>query len=114
MKPTKLPFAVIVVCSLTGCVPAEGGFRDLDRVVADRLGHDVHALRPNENDTGDLEATLRARLARPLDADAAMRIALANNRDLRASLASLGVAAGVLLQSSCSPIRRLDCPIDSH
>ena len=103
MNHSSLPLAAALACSVAHCIPSEGGFRDLDRMVADRLGPDVHAPRAHANDSGDLDPTLRARLAHPLDAEAAMRIALANNRDLRASLASLGVAAGVLLQASLLP-----------
>src|SRR5688500_12386491 len=41
----------------------------------------------------------RALLDAPLDADKAVRIALLNNRDLRARLRELGVARGRLIQA---------------
>ncbi|MCG3173954.1 MAG: Cobalt-zinc-cadmium resistance protein CzcC [Myxococcota bacterium] len=42
-------------------------------------------------------------LEKPLDADAAVRIALLNNRDLRASLREIGVARGQILQAGLPP-----------
>ena len=42
-------------------------------------------------------------LAKPLDADAAVRIALLDNRELRATLREMGVARGQLVQASVLP-----------
>jgi len=53
-------------------------------------------------------ANVRTALAAPLDADAAVRIALANNRALRAELRELGVARGRLLQAGLLPNPRLE------
>lgn len=47
----------------------------------------------------DSDADARALLAAPLDADAAVRVALLNNRALRARLRELGVARGRLIQA---------------
>lgn len=46
---------------------------------------------------------VRAILARPLTADAAVRIAMLNNRELRAVLREVGVARGHLLQAGLLP-----------
>jgi cobalt-zinc-cadmium efflux system outer membrane protein len=58
-----------------------------------------------------------ATLERPLDADAAVRIAIANNRELRATLRELGIDRGRVLQASLLPnpeveidLRRQDDP----
>lgn len=47
----------------------------------------------------DTEDAVRALLKAPLDADAAVRIALVNNRELRASLRELGIERGRLMQA---------------
>ncbi len=51
----------------------------------------------NVEDTS--EEDVKGLLAKPLDADAAVRIALLNNRELRARLRELGVAQGRVLQA---------------
>ncbi len=45
----------------------------------------------------------RRALDRPLDADAAVRVALLNNRELRATLREMGVARGRLVQAGLLP-----------
>jgi len=56
---------------------------------------------------GDVEPAtrddVRRMLQQPLDADAMVRIALLNNRDLRASLRELGIARGELIQAGLLP-----------
>ncbi|HLM72085.1 MAG TPA: TolC family protein [Polyangiaceae bacterium] len=54
------------------------------------------AAQPAPND-------VRGMLARPLTADAAVRIAMLNNRELRAALREIGVARGHLLQAGLFP-----------
>lgn len=67
-------------------------------------------LAPDDFD-GEVETVTNARvrdaLATPLDADTAVRIALANNRELRAELRELGVARGRLLQAGLLPNPRV-------
>ena len=75
-------------------------------VVADIAGHelskDVAALR-----TPDEAAAARAKalslLRRPLTADAAVQIALLNNRGLQAAYNELGIAEAVMVQRSLPP-----------
>jgi outer membrane protein TolC len=50
-----------------------------------------------------ISSDVRGLLARPLTADAAVRIAMLNNRDLRAVLREVGVARGHLLQAGVFP-----------
>jgi outer membrane protein TolC len=47
----------------------------------------------------ETEAAARALLEAPLDADAAVRIAIVNNRELRANLRELGIERGRLMQA---------------
>jgi cobalt-zinc-cadmium efflux system outer membrane protein len=51
----------------------------------------------------ETDESVRQLLQQPLTADAAVRIALLNNRELRASLRDLGVARGRLLQAGLLP-----------
>jgi outer membrane protein TolC len=50
----------------------------------------------------------RRLLTRPIDADAAVRIALLNNRELRATLREVGVARGQLVQAGLLPNPRVE------
>jgi len=62
-------------------------------------------LPPVGSDEVDAETADEARplLARPLTADAAVRVALLNNRELRAALREVGVARGELVQAGVLP-----------
>lgn len=51
----------------------------------------------------DTDESVRQMLQRPLTADEAVRIALLNNRELRATLREIGVARGRLLQAGLLP-----------
>lgn len=71
---------------LVGCVPSQHELRaPVDRTLAE------HHL--------DRGANIDALLAKPLDADAAVKIALANNAHLAATLDELGIAGGELAQA---------------
>ena len=84
------------LCLASGCVSSAIG-EDLREVRT--LAH-VEQLADVEESVDDGTAPdVAAVLAQPLDVDAAVRIALVNNRALRASLRELGVARGRLLQA---------------
>jgi outer membrane protein, heavy metal efflux system len=76
--------------------------RDLERVRA--LGA-VPALPDLRKPTVDstTPSDVQKLLAEPLDAERAVRIALLNNRDLRASLREMGIARGRLAQARALP-----------
>lgn len=86
---------------LTGCVNSASS-SDLDRVR--NLSH-VEALpdtRPGDVDpVADEDA--RELLRDPLDVEGAVRVALLNNRQLRASLREMGIARGRLIQAGRLP-----------
>src|SRR3954466_12190109 len=74
----------LLVLALAACVPATHELRDpVDATLAQRAGL-------------DRKADIAALLAKPLDARAAVRIALANNARLAAALDDLGIAGGDL------------------
>ena len=69
-----------------GCVPAQSELRaPVGRDLDQRMGAHV-----------ELAAPIATLLSRPIDRDAAVRIALANSPRLRAALAELGIAGGEL------------------
>jgi outer membrane protein TolC len=89
-----------------GCASANAS-RDLDAV---RRLAQVPALPEVSNAPVDpvMDDQVRRQLARPLDAEAAVRIALQNNRMLRANLHQLGVARGHLVQAGLLPNPHLE------
>jgi outer membrane protein TolC len=88
------------VLVLSGCATFsnDGGLDAVSALTAERTGQDIRFSKA----TGDIEpaqAELAEMLKQPLSADNAVRIALLNNRGLRASLAELGVAEADLVQA---------------
>ena len=74
---------------------------DLDRL-EELTAHELPASAAEAVDPVT-DAEIERALGRPLTADAAVRVAIANNRALRASLRDLGVERGLLLQASLLP-----------
>src|SRR6185436_865559 len=112
----RVRFCTSLVCALSaGCVAHDSAadraaVRSLVRERAPAL---ASAEQPSADTTGDAAeprpnagpaaTELQQLRARPLTLDNAVRIALANNRELRAQLLGLGVARGQLLQASVFP-----------
>ena len=92
--------AGVLALVLGGCATfsRDGGLDAVSTMASARSGQDVRL--PKASDDGD---TARAELDRllqaPLTADGAVRVAMLNNRGLRASLAGLGVAEADLVQA---------------
>src|SRR5262245_58122939 len=84
------PLAVLALGLLSGCV-AHGTAGDQGAVrhlVRERTQLD---LKPPRLPAGNLDADAQRLLTAPLTLDSAVRIALLNNRELRAELVGLGV-----------------------
>jgi len=77
----------------------DGGMNVVASIVGHDLNKDVVALRTPE-ETQAARARVRALLGRPLTADAAVRIALLNNRGLQAAYNELGLAEAAMVQAS--------------
>jgi outer membrane protein TolC len=97
-----------VSCAL-GCVSSSidadvGRVRELTRV--ERL---PHVADTDVDPAADDDA--RRLLAQPLDADAAVRVALLNNRELRATLREMGIARGRLIQAGLLPNPRAEAEL---
>ncbi len=84
---------------LAGCATfsSDGGIDAVSAATMQRTGQTVQ--RQSSGDLPTIEATLQQLLSRDLGVDAAVQIALMNNRGLQASLAELGVAEADLVQA---------------
>ena len=84
--------ALLVSVLLGGCASfsADRGMDAVSGLTSPALKADVVALR-SEDDIAVADARVAALLKRPLNADAAVQIALLNNRDLQAYYKALGI-----------------------
>ena len=90
-----------VITSLSGCATfsADGGFGIVETIARERaLKQDVKWIRTDE-DAGQSRAIVTKLLAAPLAAEAAVQVALLNNRGLQATYAELGIAEADLVQA---------------
>ncbi|GAB4113982.1 MAG: TolC family protein [Rubrivivax sp.] len=92
--------------ALGGCATfsPDGGFGHVQKAVGERLDPAVElawARRPEDLDR--IERRVTELLARPLDMDAAVQLALLNNRGLQAALADLGITEAEVVQAGRLP-----------
>jgi outer membrane protein TolC len=91
----------LVLLAAPACVASDAGYDDVRKTTAARIRHDV---RWYEHDSESrAQARTRELLAKPLDVDAAVQIALLNNQGLQASFEELGMARGRLVQALSVP-----------
>ncbi|MBI3435098.1 MAG: TolC family protein [Proteobacteria bacterium] len=110
--------ALGALLGLAGCktFSADGGMDAVADIAARELRKDVVAVRtPQEAEA--VRARIAQLLARPLDADAAVQIALLNNRGLQASFNELGIAEARMVGASLPPnpgfsVERLSGPVE--
>ncbi|MEO7733279.1 MAG: TolC family protein [Kofleriaceae bacterium] len=89
---------------LAGCVPSRSAvFGPVDREVQRRLGVSVTWA-----DEPPAASAISAILAKPIDLDAAVRIALARNRRLQARFDELGIAASQVAEATVLPPTTVD------
>ena len=87
--------------ALAGCVSSASS-SDLSRVRD--LSHIEPSLRTAAGDVDPVaDEDARDILRKPLDAEAAVRVALLNNRELRATLREMGIARGRLVEAGLLP-----------
>lgn len=100
----RLPLALAAAVVLGGCATfsQDGGFGAVEQAVQQRTGKAVAWTR-----TADQRDSAAARvgelLAQPLSADAAVQVALLNNRGLQAAFYELGLSEADLVQASRLP-----------
>jgi outer membrane protein TolC len=97
LRPTALGLATVV---LTGCATfsRDGGLDTVSAMTKERTGHPVQFAKPGSKAEAT-EHNIDQLLSKPLTADAAVQIALINNKGLQASLAELGIAEADLVQA---------------
>ncbi|MFP6683353.1 MAG: TolC family protein [Polyangiaceae bacterium] len=83
------------------CVPYGAGYGDVRKLVKQRTGL---SIRWNHmHGSGKVGAATKSLLAKPLHADAAVKVALLNNSQLQATFTKLGVARGALIEAMSLP-----------
>jgi len=85
---------------INGCasVPKEAGFSDVQKLIEQRIGRQVHW---NQGTPEDVKVTevIQSMLKQELTLDAAVQIALLNNRSLQATYEGLGIAQADVVQA---------------
>ena len=100
----RLIFSIVALTTLAGCATFsdDGGFASVEQTTRQRLGKEVKWARSDAE-----RATLHARadelLAQPLTVDAAVQLALFNNRGLQARFFDLGISEADLVQAGRLP-----------
>ena len=95
---------VLTLLALGGCttLSSDGGFGPIEQVAKDRLGQEVKWAR-SEADRESVDNRVTQLLEQPLSADAAVQIALLNNKGLQASFSELGISDADRVQAGRLP-----------
>jgi outer membrane protein TolC len=93
-----------LAAALSGCASfsSDGGFGPVAQTTRDRLGQEASWQR-SPADRERAEARVAELLKQPLSADAAVQIALLNNRGLQAAFHELGIAEADVVQAGRLP-----------
>lgn len=85
---------------LTGCASfsQDGGFDSVDKLTKDRIGQSPSYQR-SADQADSAAARVAELLKQPLTADAAVEVALLNNKELQASYSDLGIAEADLVRA---------------
>ena len=82
---------------------------EVNEIFAARNRRELAVSVPKEDENWEKTlAEVPKLLAKPLDADAAVRLALAHNRDLRAAFYEIGIARGKFVQAGLPPNPEID------
>ena len=100
----RFVLAVLAAATLSGCASfsADGGFGPVEQSAKDHLGKDVKWAK-SDADQDAIDRRVAELLAKPLSTDAAVQLALLNNKGLQASFFELGVSEADLVQASRLP-----------
>jgi outer membrane protein TolC len=100
----RLAAAALAAVALGGCAgfSADGGFGTVEQAASERLDKDVRWARSGA-ERAALDARVDALLAEALTADAAVQVALLNNRGLQAVFDELGIAEAGFVQAGRLP-----------
>jgi outer membrane protein TolC len=97
LKPLAVALAALI---LTGCATfsKDGGLDTVSTLTRQRTGQTVQR-ETSANDAKGTQSVVDQLLMKPLTPDAAVQVALANNKGLQAAFAELGVAEASLVQA---------------
>jgi len=100
----RLAAAALAAVALGGCAgfSADGGFGTVEQAAGERLGKEVRWTK-SDAERAAVDARVGALLAEPLTADAAVQVALLNNRRLQAAFDELGIAEAEFVQAGRLP-----------
>lgn len=103
-RPGRTGVAAAAIVTLTGCASfsTDGGFGPVAQTARERLGQEVRWARSDE-ERRQLDAQVQALLAEPLGMEAAVQVALLNNRGLQAAFFELGISEADLVQAGRLP-----------
>ena len=103
-RPTRLLTLGPMAALLAGCATfsADGGFGPVAQTTQDRLGK-VASWQRSDEDRARAATRVAELLSQPLSADAAVQVALLNNRGLQASFHELGIAEADVVQAGRMP-----------
>ncbi|MEO8184092.1 MAG: TolC family protein [Deltaproteobacteria bacterium] len=95
-----------------GCVSADAGYQDVRNLTAARIGKDVRWFEHDSSATRNQRT--RELLKQPLDAGAAVELALLNNEGLQAAFEELGGSRARLVQALRLPNPTVDAALRFH
>jgi outer membrane protein TolC len=95
-------FAAALSLSACASFSPDGGMDVVTGIAGREMNKDVAAIR-NEGDATAARSAVERLLKRPLNADAAVQIALLNNRGLQAAYNELGIAEARMVAASLPP-----------
>ncbi len=99
VRAVLLPLLALAGC---GTVTPDHGFGDVQRRVADRVDAPLTWAR-SDADRAHVREVVAAHLAKPLDADAAVAVAVVNHPGLQVAYAELGIAEADVAQAGRLP-----------
>jgi outer membrane protein TolC len=104
VRSARMAAASASLLALAGCATwsADGGFSTVQFAATQELGKEAARIRTPE-DAVVVDARVKALLAKPLDADRAVQIALLNNRGLQAAYSDLGLAEVTMVEAGLPP-----------
>ncbi len=104
LSQRRLILGALLTAILNGCASFsnDGGFNTVEKTVKNRSNVEVKWLR-NQQDRTLVEQRVKDLLQKPLTVDAAVQVALFNNRGLQASFYELGLSEANLVQASRLP-----------
>jgi len=103
-RRTRLAAALLMAAVLGGCASfsPDGGFDSVQQAARDRLGKELVMARADA-DLAAIDRRVAGLLAQPLTMDAAVQVALLNNRGLQAAFQDLGITEADLVQAGRLP-----------